>query len=537
MLTVEFMENKGRIQKSAKNIVSGVVFRLVSILTAFIVRTVFIKCLGNEYLSVNGLYSSILSMLSLAELGFGTAMVYSMYKPLADRDYEKLAQLMDLYKKAYSIIGKVILVAGLCLVPFLDLLIKNKPDIPGLTFYYLLFLGNSVISYWFFAYRSSVLQADQRASVISNYSSVFNLIKTVLQIVVLLVFHNFTIYLLTQIVCTILQNTALALKVKKDYPIFGKHTKSELPAAEKKKIFSDVRALMIQKVSFRVLNTSDSLIISAFVGINWVGLLSNFILVEEAVVAVLSQIFGAITASMGNFFAKESKEDGYRLFQRLDFMNHWLYGFSAIALVTLLNPFVELWLGKDYTVDQIVVVALCTRFFVEGYMNLMSSMRSTMGLFTQGKYLPLLVAALNIGLSIGLSYPLGIAGVLFATPLSRCIINVWYMPLVIHRDGFNKKVSPFYGKLLAKVALLSVIVLVMHLISYIVFSKGVTIMSFIVMTCITAVVPNAIMILLYHRTDEYRYFKGLVMGIFREVISRFLSRLSRPAKNENRASR
>lgn len=518
---MEFMENKGRIQKSAKNMISGIAFRLISILTAFVVRTVFIKCLGNEYLSVNGLYSSILSMLSLAELGFSTAMVYSMYKPLAERDYDKLAQLMHLYKKAYSIIGTVILAAGLCLVPFLDLLIKNKPDIPGLTFYYLLFLGNSVISYWFFAYRSSVLQADQRASVISNYSSIFNLIKTALQIVVLLVFHNFTIYLLTQIACTILQNTALALRVKKDYPIFGKQGKSELPATEKKKIFNDVRALMIQKVSFKVLNTSDSLIISSFIGIDWVGLLSNFILVEEAVTAVLSQIFGAITASMGNFFAKESKEDGYRLFKRLDFMNHWLYGFSAIALVTLLNPFVELWLGKDYTLDQIVVVALCTRFFVEGYMNLMSSMRSTMGLFTQGKYFPLVVAALNIGLSIGLSYPLGIAGVLFATPLSRCIINVWYMPLVIHRDGFHKKVSPFYGKLLTKVSILAVIVLLMQLISHVVFSNGVTVFRFIVMTCITAIVPNAIMILLYHRTDEFKYFYELIIGVLRKGQRRF----------------
>lgn len=515
------MQNGGRVDKSVTNIVSGIIFRVISILSAFIVRTIFIQCLGNEYLSVNGLYSSILSMLSLAELGFGTAMVYSMYKPLADKDYEKLAQLMHLYKKAYSIIGTVILAAGLCLVPFLDILIKNKPDIPGLTFYYLLFLGNSVISYWFFAYRSSVLQADQRASVISNYSSIFNLIKTILQVIVLLASHNFTIYLLTQILCTILQNLALALKVKKDYPIFGRQVKSELPPAEKKKIFDDVQALMIQKVSFRVLNTSDSLIISSFVGINWVGLLSNFILVEEAVFAVLSQIFGAITASMGNFFAKESKEDGYRLFQRLDFMNHWLYGFSAVALVALLNPFVELWLGEDYTLDQIVVVALCTRFFVEGYMNLMSSMRSTMGLFTQGKYLPLLVAALNIGLSIGLSYPLGMAGVLFATPLSRCIINVWYMPLVIHRNGFNKNVSPYYGKLLTRIALLSAISLLMHLISHIVFSNGITISRFIVMTCITAIVPNAIMILLYHRTEEYQYFYELIIGVLKKGLHRF----------------
>ena len=509
------MASGGRIQKSARNMVSGVIFRLISVFTAFVVRTVFIRCLSNEYLSVSGLYSSILSMLSLAELGFGTAMVYSMYRPLADRDYGKVAQLMRLYKKAYSIIGAVILAAGVCLVPFLGILIKDKPDIPGLTFYYLLFLFDSVISYWFYAYLASVLQADQRSSVISNYSSVFNLVKTVLQIVVLLTLRNFTAYLLAQITCTILQNAAIARRVKKDYPLIDQ-AGPELPAAEKKKIFADVRALMIQKVSFRVLNTSDSLIISAFVGINWVGLLSNFLLVEEAVVSVLSQIFGAITASMGNFFAKESKDDGYRLFNRLNFLNFWLYGFSAVALAALLNPFVELWLGRAYTLDQLVIIALCTRFLVEGYMNLMSSVRSAMGLFTQGKYFPLVVAVLNIGLSIALSYPLGMAGVLFATPLSRCVINVWYAPLVIHAHGFGKKVEPFYRKLLARAVLLAAVAGLLQLISDAVFRNGVTIATFAAMTCITAILPNAVMVLIYHKTDEYRYFRGLILDILRK---------------------
>ena len=510
------MNSEGRIQKSARNMISGVLFRVVSIITAFIVRTVFINCLGNDYLSVNGLYSSILSMLSLAELGFSTAMVYSMYKPLADKDYEKLGQLMKLYKKAYTIIGTVILVAGLALVPFLDLLIKNKPDVPGLTFYYLLFLGNSVISYWFFAYRSSLLQADQRSSVISNYSSIFNLIKAAMQIVVLVLFHNYTVYLVTQIICTMLQNIALAFRVKKDYPIFGPHNNSALSDAEKKKIFADVRALMIQKVSFRVLNTSDSLIISAFVGINWVGLLSNYILLEESVVAVLSQIFGAITASMGNYFAKESKEDSYRLFQRLSFMNYWLYGFSTVALATLLSPFVKLWLGDDYVLATIVVVALSARFFVEGYMNLMSSVRTTMGLFVQGKYFPLVVAAINIVLSIALSYPLGVAGVLAATPLSRCVINVWYMPFVIHRYGFQKEVEPFYMKMLFRMVLLLCITGIMQTISRFIFFNGITIFSFAIMVCLTAVIPNAIMLVIYRKTEEFQYFYFLVTGILKK---------------------
>ncbi len=520
------MSNDSRMKKSAKNMASGVAYRLLTTVTAFVVRTVFIRCLNNDYLSVNGLYSSILSMLSLAELGFGTAMVYSMYKPLAEKDYGKLAQIMRLYKRVYSIVGLAVLVIGLCLVPFLDILIKNKPDLPHLTFYYILFLGDSVISYWFFAYRNSILQADQKAYVISNYNSVFNFLKSALQIVLMLVFRNFTIYLLTQIGCTILQNVALAVWVRKEYPIFRRQNREELPKEEKKRIFRDVKALMLQKISFRVLNTSDSLIISAFVGVGWVGLLSNYILVEEAVVAVLTQTTSAITASLGNYFAKEDRESGYRLFQRMEFMNFWLYGFSAIAFAVLLNPLVELWLGRlgsEYVLSQTIVIAIVLRFFVEGYMNMMSTFRSTLGLFTQGQYFPLLVAALNILFSIGLSFPFGAAGVIFATPLARCCVNVWYMPLVIHRDGFHKPVLPFYRRYTRRLLLLIGVTVGMLLFSRkCVFAGGVTIANFAVMTVLTAVVPNAVFFLFFRKTEECAYFMGIAKGLFTKLHRSFL---------------
>lgn len=500
----------GRLRNSAKNMVSGMLFRIFSMLTAFVVRTVFIKCLSNDYLSVNGLYSSILNMLSLAELGFSTAMVYSMYKPLAEKDYTKLSQIMRLYKRVYRIIGTVVLFIGLLIVPFLDVIIKNKPDIEGLTFYYLLFLFNSVLSYWFFAYMSSLLQADQRASVISNYSTIFNLIKTVIQIVLLLAFKNFTVYLIVQMLCTIFQNIAIAVRVKKDYPIFN-NSKEELPKQEKKRIFDDVKALMLQKISFKILNTSDSIIISAFVGLNWVGLLSNFIMIEEAIVAVLSQVTSAISASLGNLFVESDDETGYIMFKRVDFMNYWLYAFSAIALITLSNPFVKIWLGENYLLSNIAIIALFSRFFIEGYINTMSTFRSALGLFKQGKYFPLVVAGLNIVLSIGLSYPLGLAGVLFATPISRLCINGWYMPLVIHRDGFNKPVKPYYFKLLFRFVLLAGVVVVMQLISSVVFSGGVTIIKFIIMVVITAILPNFVFLIVFCRNDEFEYFKNLVV--------------------------
>ncbi len=509
------MEEKGRIENSIFNLISGFGYRLITLLTAFIVRTVFIRCLSSEYLGINGLYSNILNMLSLAELGFGTAMVYSMYQPLARKDYSKLQQLMKLYKKVYTVIGAVILVLGLCLVPFLDNLIKNKPDIPGLTFYYILFLLNSVVSYWFFAYKNSVLQADQKAYISTNYNSIFNLIKSFLQIVLLIVFRNFTVYLLTQILCTIGTNICISIKVNRLYPDLIKNDSSALPKRETKKIFRDVKALMLSKVSHVALNSSDNIIISAFIGINWTGLLSNFMLISDAVTSILCQITNSIMGSLGNYFAKEDKESGFRLFMHIDFMNFWLYGFSTIALIVLLNPFVILWLGEDYILSQGSVIALSINFFVAGFMNTLWTFRSTLGLFTQGQYRPLIVAVLNITLSIAFSYVWGMTGVLAATSLSRACVNLWYDPWLIHRKGFNKSVIPFFKKYIVRIILLVILTAMLVFISNkTVFSNEITVGRFAFMAIFLTIVVNGLFVGLFFRSEEFQYFYRLIKRRF-----------------------
>ena len=507
------MKERSRVQNSILNMISGFGYRIFIMLTAFVVRTVFIHCLDEVYLGVNGLYSNILNMLSLAELGFGTAMVYSMYSPLAEKDYNKIRQLMKLYKRVYSIIGTVVLLIGLALVPFLPVLIKDQPDIEGLTFYYVLFLLNSVFSYWFFAYRNSLLQADQKAYIISNYSTLFNLIRSTLQIILLLVFHSFTIYLVTQILCTIVQNIVLAYKVKEKYPVFGKGEDDELPKKEKRKIFRDVKALMLSKVSFVVLNSTDNIIISAFVGLKWVGLLSNFVMITDAVTGIITQITAAMQASLGNYFVKESKEEGYTLFKRVDFLNYWLYGFSAIALFTLLNPFVAIWLGEKFTLNTGIIAALASNFFVAGLMNTLWTFRSTLGLFTQGLYRPIIVAALNVVLSIALSYPWGAAGVLAATSISRLCVNLWYDPMVLHKYGFNKPLKPFLFKYLRRIVLLVAMGFIMQQISDFIFAEGIGYGNFMVMVILTALIPNLIFLLLYFRTEEFKYYLNLIKKI------------------------
>lgn len=504
------MQRNSRMWNSVYNLLSGFGFRILGTITSFLVRTVFIRCLSADYLGINGLYSNILSMLSLTELGFGTAMIYSMYKPLAENDFYKLAQLLELYKTVYRIVGSIVLGLGLALIPFMDYLIKDAPDIQGLTFYYVLFLLNSVTSYWFFSYRNSILQADQKVYVLIGYQSIFNIIKTVLQIVLLLVFHNYTIYLLTQIGCTIAQNIAVAYRVQKDYPYALCKPYTHLPSLERKQIFRDVRALMLQRITFVILNGTDNIIISAFVGVNWVGILSNYMIIVEAVTGILCQITSSISASLGNFFVENDADRGYEIFRRVEFLNFWLYAFSAIALMVLLDPFINIWLGSEYMLGRGVALALSIRFFVEGYMNTISVFRSTLGLFAYGQVLPLVAATVNVILSIALSYNWGVAGVLIATPISRLLVQVWYNPLLIHRKGFHRSVRPFYARYALRVMLMVVAAIITMKGVGMIVATGVTVASFAFAVVVVAVIPNLIFLAAFFRTEEFAYFADLL---------------------------
>lgn len=499
-----------RLKNSALNFASGFLGRVLTILLNFIVRTIFIHCLNEAYLSVNGLYSNILTILSLAELGFGSAMVYRMYAPVAVKDYQKTAALLHFYKKIYAVIGAVIFGLGLCVIPFMDYIIKDKPDVSGLTLYYILFLINTTISYWFASYKASVLYADQKEYIKTNVQNAMSILQSALQIVLLLIFRKYLLYLLVQLGCNIILNLFVAHLVDKRYPQIREYRDARLTSDELGQIKKDAEALVLSRFGHVVLNGTDNIIISAVVGVLWVGRLSNYTLICDSVTSVLCQITAAITGSLGNFFATEDKHAGYALFKKVEFLNFWLYGFSFIALVTLLDPFVQIWAGGRFVLGLPISIAIAINFFVAGYMNTLWVFRSTLGLFKQGKFRPILVAILNIVLSIVLGRLWGVFGVLFATFLSRAAISLWYDPLILHRYGFEVSCKPFFARYFRRVLLLTAVLIALLTIRHVVLSSATTALRFAVMTMVTAIVPNAIFWLAYRRCEEYAYFRSIV---------------------------
>ena len=299
--------SKTRTENVAKNVILSSLFQIIAYVIGFVSRTIFIKILGEEYLGLNGVFTNVLTLLSFAELGIGSAIVYSMYKPLATNNSDKLKELIAFYKKIYLLVGMIIIIGGIILIPFLDFFIKSTPNInENINIIYLIFVINSSISY-FFSYRTSIISADQKNYLIIIYNKAFHIIRVIVQIIIILVWHNYYLYLLTETICTLLANYLLTRKSKTMYPELIDLKNHELPKEEKKEIFKNIKSLIIYKVGGVILNGTDNLIISRYLGLAVAGLYSNYQLLTNAVVEVVGQVTNSFTASIGNMNSIETK--------------------------------------------------------------------------------------------------------------------------------------------------------------------------------------------------------------------------------------
>ncbi|MBQ8868898.1 MAG: sugar translocase [Oscillospiraceae bacterium] len=509
------MNNKGRVENSIKNSSLGIITQVSNILLGLVVRTFFIYNLDKAYLGVNGLFTNVLTMLSLAEMGVGAAIVYNMYKPIANNDYRQIAKLMNLYKKAYSIIGCIVAAIGICLIPFLKYIIKDNAGIKDLTFIYVLYLANTVSSY-FFAYKRSIFSADQRDRVLQLFKLISHIARSALQIAVLIVFKSFTLYLAIQIVLTIIENIVISFFADRCYPFLREYKQEKLTKQERKPIFDNIKALFIYKIGSTALDGTANIIISAFDSVVSVGLLSNYTLITGSVQTLLSQITNALTGSVGNFIAKEKSERHEELLNKITFLNFILYGLVFVGSMAVINPFIALWAGGDYVLDFEIVFIHCLNIYIFGMMNSIWTFRSTMGLFVYGKWRPLISAIVNLVVSIWLAKEIGFIGVLLGTTFTRVVTNVWYDPLIVYKYGLNKKPLRYYLKWLVYLVVCIVDILIVKLFAEFITLTG--ILAIIVYGVIAIVVFAVSVFALFGRTQELKYFINVVRLMLKKYI-------------------
>lgn len=513
----EYMQ-RSRSEYSLINILTGFGGYFVNTVMGYICRIVFVRCLSAEYLGVNGLFTNILTMLSLAELGIGGAIGFALYKPLAEDDKEKIASLMHFYGKAYKIIGCVVALVGLLMMPFLNVIITDQPNIKeNLYVIYLVYLFNTASTY-FFSYRSALLTAAQRNYIVLGINYAVTIMQSIIQIPVLLITHNYMAYLMIQTIGVFVNNVVVSWWAKKDYPYIVKRKVKPLNKTEKKSLFINVKALTINKISTILVNNTDNIVLTYFSGLVSVGIVSNYITLMNTLTSLTSQLFNSLTASVGNLNAIENDEKKYSFFQTLNLSNFWIFGWGAIGIAFVTGDIVELCFGKEYILGISIPLILAINFYIVGMQNAVYAYKNTMGLFRYGQYLLLLTAAINLLLDIVLGRSMGVFGIYLATAIARIMTNVWYEPYAVFRYGL--KVTPLYylKKYFEYIGVLVVTGTICYFFcSLCQFNVAINVtIKFI----ICSIIPNCIFYLCYHNSKEGKYLIEAAKGIAKKLTNR-----------------
>jgi O-antigen/teichoic acid export membrane protein len=474
----------------------------IILIISFLTRSIFISVFSEEYLGINGLFSSILNMLSLAELGIGTAITYSLYKPIAENDLMQIKLLMKFFRKTYFLIGIVVLSIGFLLTPFLQVFIKDTPDVPNLNIYFLLYVINSAISY-FYTYKRILVIAYQKAYISTAYNHIFTIIRNVAQIILIIITKQFLVYLLVQMVCTILENIAISKKANAMFPFLKEDCIGSIDENSLNEIKKNTLAMLFHKIGGIVVLGTDNLLISKFIGITEVGVYSNYLMITNALTTVFNQIFNSLTASIGNLGASESVEKTRRVFKSVDLMGFWVYGFASICLINLMNPFIYLWVGEKYTFPIPIVGLIVFNFYINGMRTSVNTFKGALGLYWNDRYKPAVESVINLTLSILFINIWGIAGVFIGTAISTVTTSFWIEPYVLYRYGFKMSAKEYFTSYIS----FGLIVLLTGGFTYLLCNlvNYTTLFSLLAKLVICLIVPNIIFLVIFFRTDEFKF--------------------------------
>ncbi len=433
-----------RTKNATRNIIYGTAFKIYTMFVPFFMRTLMIYLLGVKYLGLNSLFTSVLQVLNLAESGVGGAMVFSMYHPISTDDKNKICALMRLYKIYYRIIGIVVLVGGIVVTPLLPYLIKG--DIPSDINLYVLFylnLASTINTYWLFGYKNSLLFAHQRADISNKVSLFTETLKYLLQIAALVFLKSYYLYTLVIIVVQVLTNIITAIITNKMYPLYK--AKGSLPKEEIKKINSKIKDLFLTKIGTVIFNSVDTLVISAFLGLEILAVYQNYFFILTSISGIINIIYSSCMAGIGNSLVTESTEKNYRDLKKITLLIFWITGFCSICLLCLYQPFMRVWVTEKLMLDFKAVILFCIYFFVNQIYLMFELFKDAAGMWHEDRFRPIIVAAINLILNLVLGWHLGIYGVLLASCVAKgCLGIPWVLHnlfTVVYEDGFCEYVK------------------------------------------------------------------------------------------------
>ena len=507
-----------RTVNSMKNSISSMLGYIISILIGIIGQKIFLKILGAEYLGLNGLFTNILTTLGIFELGIGNAIVYNLYKPIAENKKEEVKSLMLFYKKAYNIITLVVFIFGLMLLPFLKLFIGDLTININIYIIYILFLLETISSY-LISYKRSLIYANQQNYIINIIHIIYLLIINISKLLLLYLTKNYYVYIIIMIFGQIAENTIISLYATKLYPYLKEKKIMPLNKKIEKDIFNKVKALILHKIAAVIVNGTDNIIISSFLGVITVGLYSSYNLIISPVNSLFSQFIGSTTASVGNLIATETKEKCYQVFKRIRFLNFWLACFSGICLLVIIQPFIKVWVGEEYLLSRLVVSTLVLNYFQKMMRNTYMAFKDSAGIWQEDKYVPLVESLLNIVFSILLLKIFGLAGVFMGTIISGLALWCYSYPKYVYKKLFNRSYLDYAKETLGYIFLFILLSLLTYEISNLIIVSN-PYLQVIINTLIAITIPNIILLILFRKTDNFKYFKELVQKLLKKATKR-----------------
>lgn len=504
-----------RIQNSLNNIYIGIITQIIITLLGFLSRKIFLDNLGVEYLGINGLLTNILSMLSLVEGGIGTSIIYNLYKPLADKDIEKITALVQLYKKVYGILAIVIFILSIVMYMFLGTFIKDGTTVPFVGVVYFIFIIKNFVSY-LNAHKWSLINADQKGYVIAKYNLIFNVITTIFKIIVLQITKNYILFLLIELAIFIIQNIYNGKIVNDRYPYIKIKKKYRVDDTTRDNLIMNVKAIFLHNIGTYCVFGTDNLLISSFVGLTKVGLYSNYTMIISQLSSLLTPVLNGIGASIGNLIATESKEKSYQIFNITYLINFWIYSFSVIFLYNLLEPFINWWLGEGLLLDKLAFIFILVNFYLTGLRGAINTFKSKAGIFTNDKYVPIIESIINLASSIILVKYFGLAGIFIGTTISTISIPLWTQSKLVYNKVFDKSVLEYFKKYIFYVILTLVTgIFTTTICNALVLGSG--FMALVLKGIICVVTVNLLYVLIFYKTDEFRYILNIVNPMIAKI--------------------
>ena len=480
----------------------------------FVYRTLFIHILSASYLGINGLFSNILQVLNMANLGIGTAIAFRFYEPVRNKDIQQVGRIMRFYRKVYLIIGLAIFTMGMCLFPFLHFLIKDTSEVPqdvNIYLVYFLYLMNQVLSYTY-SYKQTILTADQRQDIRAFLQAATTLLQYVAQIVVLVVWRNYTASLFTNIFAMLFLNYLISVWVSRRYrPVF--QVKENLPVEEQKRIFKDTGAVFCHRIGSTVLNSTDNIILSSFVGVTTTGYYSNYYMIYNSLSEILNKLLGSFTASLGNAHIDLDVNKRYDVFLKLYYINLLIDGLATVCLYNLIDGFISLWVGSSMLLDHFTVGVLCVQFFITSSRYITTSHIYGSGLFNRDILRPMIEAAINVVVSIIFVLTIGMAGIFIGTIVSMSLTSLWREPYLLHKYEFKTSSRPFWLLFIRY----SVLTVILAALSTLIPIRVAGIGSWLLRAILTAFLYMLVMLLIQFKDERMKFFLQMLVKLIGRI--------------------